>query len=551
LKIPSVLFLCLFSLVTTSSLAAGPQYSSRKDIATAAQGLAGITVADFNGDGKPDIAVLDTHYVNVFVYLNQGNGNFSAPVATNVSLLGTGRTLVAGDFNGDGKQDLIASFLPFASASSSIFLAGNGDGTFTAQQQISTGNNGFDVMVAADINRDSHLDFVGEDTQGLTVVLGDGNGSFQYQTFAPFSSISLGLFAADVNADSNPDLIFAGAGGAPGLNLYTGHGDGTFAGPTPITTDTTTGSQRKTIATADFNGDGKLDLLVGMSPGVEVIFGNGDGTFQSATSAIHVLHLPPQKASSYASAAVADVNGDGKPDIVVADASSDTMDVYLNDGTGTFSQSAPDFTADILSSSTQILTADFDGDGLPDIAIASASNNTVSLFFSVQPKADFQISTPTPAQTIAAGASASYSIVVTPVGGFTGSVTVTCSQLPAFASCDPVMVPVNGQPATATVTVHTTAQHSAVKTAEIGFAALFLLTLLPLRRRISFRLMAAVAIFALIGFGSGCSGGGSSSKSGGSVTGTPPGSTSFTITGTVTQGGQTVSHSTTATIVVQ
>lgn len=547
-----LLFSCLIPALVSTSLAAAPQYQARQDIATGFTSLDGLAVADFNGDGKPDIAVTDNGDKRVVVYLNDGKGSFLAPISTSVTMnaLSAG-SIVAGDFNEDGKQDLILGTV--AGQQADIYLAGNGDGTFTQKQDL-PGSSGFETATATDINGDSHLDLLLGGNGGLAVYLGDGRGNFQSQDFSNQGTGSLftGIAAGDFNNDGKQDFSVASPIGSPGLRIYLGNGDGTFSSPT-ILTNTTISSPRS-VSIADFNGDNKLDLLVSSGFHAYIIPGNGDGTFDLSNAAnlpSPSFNIPSGSTPVAPLVAAADIDGDTKIDAIVANPYSTSLALLLNDGTGKFPQSLADFNSPIDLGTSQLRTADLNGDGLPDIILANNTTQNVSVFYSIPPKADFQISTPTPAQTIAAGATASYSVVVTPVGGLTGSVTLTCSQLPALASCDSVTVPINGQPVTATVTVHTTAQHSAIKTAGVGFAALFLLTLLPLRRRISFRLTAAVAIFALIGFGSGCSGGGSSSKSGGTVTGTPSGSTSFTITGTVTQGGQTVSHSTTATIVVQ
>src|SRR5690348_12542697 len=127
LKLKYAIFFSLFSLFSMLALAATPQYSTRKDIVTNLQRLTSIAVADFNGDGKPDIAALDSNSTNLAVYLNQGNGNFSDPVPTVLTITGNGMSFVAGDFNEDGKQDLMVSFRPSTVAFSYMLLAGNGD----------------------------------------------------------------------------------------------------------------------------------------------------------------------------------------------------------------------------------------------------------------------------------------------------------------------------------------------------------------------------------------------------------------------------------------
>ncbi|HLI77432.1 MAG TPA: VCBS repeat-containing protein [Acidobacteriaceae bacterium] len=118
--------------------AAAVQFAARQDIATSAKHLTGLAVADFNGDGKPDIAVTDDYSQVITVYLNDGSGGFSKSVTTtlNVPSIGGLGALVAGDVNEDGKQDLIVA--PVAGLQYDIVLLGNGDGTFTQKGQIST-----------------------------------------------------------------------------------------------------------------------------------------------------------------------------------------------------------------------------------------------------------------------------------------------------------------------------------------------------------------------------------------------------------------------------
>ena len=160
-------------------------------------------------------------------------------------------------------------------------------------------------------------------------------------------------------------------------------------------------------------------------------------------------------------------------------------------------------------------------------------------------------------QTITAGGVATYTLNVTPAGGLIGSITITCSQLPALTTCDPITVPINGQPATAALTVHTTApvtrSTSTIRAAAFGLFSIVLTALLPLRRRRSFQLITGLVAINIIGSLAGCSSGTSSAtKTPVVVTpGTPQGSTPFTITSTVTLSGQTLTHTTTGTLVVQ
>jgi hypothetical protein len=645
---------CLFFVFTTVSRAASPRYETRKDISINAQRFTGLATGDFNGDGKPDF-VLAENAGDVVVYLNQGNETFSAPITTTAYTdpLKTINSIYAGDFNEDGKQDLIATTLE----STSEILFGNGDGTFTVQSTIPvspSGSQGTGVVV--DINGDSHLDFVAGGDRAVEVAFGDGRGSFTttnlgYPLTPMFVSV-LGIAVADVNSDSKKDLVFGIYTGADGnrVRYFPNNGNDTFRSSTTVL-----GTQiliPVSLSSADFNGDGKTDLLVSGSSGsprLGVLFGDGTGDFQNTSSNLHLITLPKSgPGPCYAYALPADVNKDNKPDIIVLDDCSLTLDIYVNDGTGTFSQSSPDFTAGTDVFSQTLLTADFNGDGLSDpIMIAPRQDGSiVSIFYSIKPVpsvalsssnatsltgstvmltvkvadsaspiptgtvtlsegsnslgqqtldangtanfslsnlavgqhaltasyagdsnyqiassptltqsiADFQTAMPIASQTVIAGGIAIYNLDITPTGGLTGSISITCSNLPPLASCDPVTGPITNQPAIAMLTVRTTApvasrSRSTIHAASLSLFAIAFTALLPLRRRRPIQLLAVAVALVLLGSNTGCSGG--STKSTATMPGTPQGTTQFTITSSVTLGGQTLTRTSTATLVVQ
>jgi hypothetical protein len=647
----SALLPCLLSVFTaTTVLAAPPQYSPHKDIATGLTYLNSLGVADFNGDGKPDFVVADWNGKNLQVYLNRGGGNFSDPVITTQSDSTRGEgPLVTGDFDEDGKQDLIVSPLPVGGGAvgDPIFYSGNGDGTFTPRSRIHAAS-WFSAATVTDLNQDSHLDLISA-PGAVDANYGDGHGSFSVQYYSGIAGIVQGLATGDFNGDGKQEIV-ATSGPTLGVGVVQ-----LFRVPqgsfpiTPITIDQSIPSPG-TVASTDFNGDGKLDLLVGGSSlgaglpaSAVVILGKGDLTFSS-----HIrLPLPNSTIKTQALTAIADVNNDKKPDVVVADAGSSTLNIFLNDGTGTFPQTAPDFATDLPQRVGQLSTADFNGDGLPDIIVTNYQNNNVSIYLSqtaptltltsaspsvftgssvtstakatsssttsptgtvnlmdgatslgqqpldatgqasfsisnlttgqhsltatysgdsnftsatsaalTQSITDFQVSLPTASQTVTAGGTATYTLNLTPVGGLTGSITVTCSQLPTLTTCDPVTVPITGQPATAALTVHTTApvtrSNSTVHVAAFGLLSIALTALLPLSRRRHLRLLAVITAFTVIGLTAGCISGTSATKTPVVVTpGTPQGSSPFTITSTITLGGQTLTRTTTATLVVQ
>jgi uncharacterized protein (UPF0548 family) len=322
-----------------------------------------VAVGDFNGDGKPDLAVANDGSNSVSVLLGNGDGTFKA--AKNFAVDTDPRQVVVADVNRDGKLDLITSN---AMSNSISVLLGNGNGTFQAAQNLASG--GFSTSLAVgDVNGDGKPDVITADEGAsgmVSVLLGNGNGTFQSaQTFAT-GGYAFGVAVADVNGDGHPDLVVADFLVYGRVSVLLGNGDGTFE----AAQDFATGPNPKSVAVADLNGDGKLDIVTTSdgSPNVSVLLGNGNGTFQTAQNwAV---------ASPAHSVAVADVNGDGKPDLVVGNPFSNTVSVLLGNGDGSFT-AAQAFAAGIEPLSVAV--ADLNGDGRPDIATVDGTDGTVSV----------------------------------------------------------------------------------------------------------------------------------------------------------------------------
>ncbi len=387
----SAAFLSAFLLASTL-LPAAVTFQSPQTITTGFQHLTGLAVADFNGDGKPDIAVTDDYTQTLVVYLNDGTGNFSStPHTTTLHIPNIGGlgALVAGDVNEDGKQDLIVS--PVAGLQYDVVLLGNGDGTFTQGETIA-GSYGFQTASLVDINGDGHLDLISEGDGSSFYATGDGAGHFTQTSgsAAENTGIGAGLAYGDFFGMHHIDFVVADYLGND-LHVFGGNGDGTFR--TPVTIDVPGVDYPNSLATADFNGDGKLDLAIGSADIASLIFGNGDGTFQTASSQTVLLSLPadfvlPSGANNPMppTLATADMDANGTPDIVAADPTSNELSVLLNDGTGRFPQQTPDFLAQLEGFSTLKLI-DLNGDGLPDIIVGNGATQNVSVYLSIRPKA--------------------------------------------------------------------------------------------------------------------------------------------------------------------
>jgi hypothetical protein len=247
---------------------------------------------DFNGDGKVDTIAIQPGTLAGFSceqptnaqllsYLGSGDGRFQAMGAALPLGVSTAVAGVTGDFNSDGKLDLL---LPYGVCTLGLlFVPGNGDGTFGTPVPLSTTqNNQYPGLLVGDLNNDGKLDFI----WGDAVFLGNGDGTFK-QIPLTIPASSAGLVAAAALADLNGDGILD-AVSSTGTTLYAGNGDGTFQ-TTPFFTQTF----EALFATADVNGDGNPDLLlVGGNGrgkgGASVYFGNGHGTFTEDTNTYYV-----------------------------------------------------------------------------------------------------------------------------------------------------------------------------------------------------------------------------------------------------------------------
>jgi hypothetical protein len=350
-----------------------------------------VAVGDFNGDGKADLAVTNGGQFgngnNVAVLLGKGDGTFQVAPTFSAGSLPSG--VAVGDFNGDGITDLavanLGGFEVGSGQGSVSIMLGNGDGSFRATADYRLGLSCVSVAVA-DFNGDRISDLVvcnwGSGT--VSILLGNGDGTFQPAVAHPVGEYPLNATVADLNGDGIPDLVvvnmgdYLNDGQGAGVAVLLGHGDGTFqaAKKYPLMPFV------YSVAVGDFNHDGIPDLVVtsGLDFSVRggnlsVLLGNGDGTFQAA------VHYAAD--SGPVSVAVADLNGDGIPDLAVANLFSNDLSILLGKGDGTF-QAAVNYLVGPLAQYTSgskscLAVKDFNGDGIPDLAVVGAGGVRVLL----------------------------------------------------------------------------------------------------------------------------------------------------------------------------
>jgi len=349
---------------------------SRTDTATG-NSPRGLIAADFDGDGKIDLAIANNSDNTVSILLGNGDGSFTAkpPNLITGNAAGTGpNSLVAGDFNNDGKLDL--AFTNFGDNNVSVFL-GNGDGTFQPGVTYATGNLPFS-LVTGDFNRDGTLDLAvaNQKDHTISILLGKGDGTFQaHMDYAagPAGTLDAADVAlGDFNGDGKLDLAITNPS-TDKVSALLGNGDGTFQAPVGYSTGAA-GSHPIAVSAADFNGDGKLDLAVtNLNTGTVAVFiGKGDGTFQDQVS-----YATTAGATNGPTAiTTGDFNGDGVLDIAVTDQDDNSVSVLLGNGGGIF-QSALTFATGTTAAG--VAAGDFNGDGRLDVAVTDFGANTLSI----------------------------------------------------------------------------------------------------------------------------------------------------------------------------
>ncbi|MGE7419076.1 FG-GAP-like repeat-containing protein, partial [Methylobacterium tarhaniae] len=329
--------------------------------------------ADVDGDGKLDLITTGYNGGTVSVRLGNGDGTFKGETK---HATGVGPTAVAAaDLNGDGKVDLVTANDTAGHNDTVSVLLGNGDGTFRSKLDFAVGENPYAVMTA-DVNGDGKRDLltVNQDDDTVSVLLGNGDGTFQAKAAFETGAFPTAVAAADLNRDGKIDLVATNTDEGEGttVSVLLGNGDGTFQ----TKVDFTTGAAPRAVTAVDVNGDGKHDLVVANRSGnsVSVLLGNGDGTFQ-AKADFAVGKRP-------GAVAAVDVDQDGKIDLVTANRTNNDISVLLGNGDGTFRAG----TSYMTGTTPYSLTAtDLNADGRPDFLVSTTGDNGITVLLSTLP----------------------------------------------------------------------------------------------------------------------------------------------------------------------
>jgi hypothetical protein len=515
-----------------------------------------IVIADFNHDGKLDLVI--PTYQTVAVLLGKGDGTFGAPAYL---YDGGPASIVSADFNGDGELDIAA-----AGSFGLAILLGKGDGTFQpAAFPFTTALSG---LLTADLNADGKADLVSNNTKGIQVLAGNGNGTFT--PLAPFGTFAIAL--ADVDGDGNLDVITNDPDGSDALNgIYLGNGDGTFD-PSEIRIPYSypPHSAPSVIQVADMNGDGKQDLIlesqiavvVGPPYGSAFVLLNSTVPVPGAKFSPTSVSFPSQTVGTSSNPIPVTLTNTGAVALKV------TKVTFTGADAGEFKQTNNCTTVEPLASCMINVTFAPTAAGVSSANLNVADNagtgsQQVVVSGTVFAAPDFMIG-PAPgspsSSTIAAGKSATFDLAVTPIGSFSGTVSLTCSITPVEAPA-----PTCSLPSLVNVTAGTAAPVTVtVATAAPGTAGMLSIASLPLggrlvtwtlvlfasglvfvgnRRRLP-ALATPMIVLAFISM-AGCGGGGSSPSH--NTPGTPVG----TYTATVTAASGSLSHKTTVTVAVQ
>jgi plastocyanin len=356
-----------------------------------------IVAADFNKDGILDLAVANRNNNTVTILLGDGHGNFTPAPGSPISGFNGPNSIAVADFNNDGNLDLVVSNGNDSSGNLSVaILLGNGDGTFGAASTLPVGMHP-QAVIAADFNGDGNADLavtvapnVTPLTANVKVLRGNGSGGFagplSLSTNAP-NPTSMAAF--DFNQDNKLDLAVVNTSSGPGGNSISiflnnstpgaisfGSASNFSAGQTPhgITAgmfNDSQGTPTPGIAVPGFGGNT-----------VGVFLADSVGNFTPASGS--PFTVGSTAAPSPFAIVSADFNGDGLLDLAVSNIGENTVTALMNDGAGSFT-SLTTTPSEALSSPRAIAVGDFNDDGEPDLVLANFATNDISILLNNTP----------------------------------------------------------------------------------------------------------------------------------------------------------------------
>ena len=344
------------------------------------------TIGDLTGDGKPEIISPNCQDNNITVFVNNGDGTFQTGVyystAANAAAVYSNPEAVAiGDVNGDGVPDLIATNNYTGDVT---VLTGNGDGTVNVPTiGFAVGGAPVRPAIVADLNGDGLADvIVPDDYYSLVYMKGYGDGTFQAAVnhYSPIGGPGKGdgvdIATGDFNGDGLADVVLGNSTDPTiGITVFLSNPDGTLQPGVNYGS----GGGMQYVAVADLDGDGILDIAATDYDNgwVQIFKGNGASGVGDGTFTLGVTYATDTTVTGPSAIVAADFNGDGFPDLAVANSAGGNVGVLLNDGHGAFGAAVNYPTC---SSSPQVTAADLDGDGYPDLLIPMTACTGVAIF---------------------------------------------------------------------------------------------------------------------------------------------------------------------------
>ena len=411
-----------------------------------------LLAGDFNNDNKLDVvgAVGEV----VYVMLGNGDGTFQSAHGT-LSVVGSTITGInVADVNGDGKLDLVVTGSKNSTTSFVATMYGNGDGSFQAPIETDFSGVHFPARpVLADFDQDGNLDLAYATASGIQTLLSNGDGTFRFGPSSALNQIGLNVpGVGDFNGDGKLDLVVTVydpfTTGLEFVGVMPGNGDGSFGTLSSVPGTGTSFASGITAVVADFNNDGKLDIATGIETAGASIQGTIQVSLGNGDGTFQSALSVPNVNAVTSPMLLGDFNGDGILDLATGGF------IYSGEGNGTFPTSQGSTTA-----VPYVLTGDFNGDGRLDIingAVSASGGTSVTqfgLYLQLPPQPDFKGIVGPFSSTLVPGGSASIVVTLEPLNGFTGDVVVSVSNLPNGISVSYNPTVIHGGSGTSTITL--------------------------------------------------------------------------------------------------